>query len=75
MFTIFTIFNLRDGAQSLELMFWISALNGTISPGTYPDLSNLISPEIAQTAQVFLMKIPYLTLFGRHNVSGFNKDY
>lgn len=51
MFTIFTIFNLRDGAQSLELMFWISALNSTISPGTYPDLSNLISPEIGPVLQ------------------------
>lgn len=48
---VFTIFNLTYGTQSLELMFWISALNGIISPGTYPDLSNLISPEIGPDLQ------------------------
>lgn len=46
-----TMLNMTETLQRLLVMFWISALNGIFSPGTYPDLSNLIDPEIGPDLQ------------------------
>lgn len=78
MFNIFTIFNLRDGvprAHVLDFSVEWYHFSRNVSGSVQFNQSGNRSGPTAQTAQVFLMEIPYLTLFRRHNVSGFNKDY